>query len=76
MKTLQQSLKLRAVFQEKITAKKSAVHQEIHQALGDSTLTGLASFVYEFKQAKNQLKGSMGEWGISAILQCFPDTCT
>ncbi|MBD2534764.1 hypothetical protein H6G97_36980 [Nostoc flagelliforme FACHB-838] len=38
MKTLQQSLKLRAVFQEKITAKKSAVHQEIHQAC--TTISG------------------------------------
>ncbi|MBE8968305.1 NERD domain-containing protein [Nostocales cyanobacterium LEGE 12452] len=74
MRTLQQSSKLRAAFQEKITAKKSAVHQEIHQALGDNTLGGLASFMYEFKQAKNQLKGSMGEWGVSAIFQCFSDT--
>jgi hypothetical protein len=74
MKTLQQSPTLKAVFQEKITAKKSAKHQEVHQALGDTALGGLASFVYEFKQAKNQFKGSMGEWGISAIFQCFPDT--
>lgn len=74
MITLQQSPALRAAFQEKITAKKSIERQEIHQALGDSTLAGLASFFYESKQAKNQLKGSMGEWGISAIFQCFPDT--
>ncbi|NDJ25762.1 NERD domain-containing protein [Nostoc sp. B(2019)] len=74
MKTLQQSSTLKAVFREKINAKKSAKHQEIHQALGNSTLGGLASFIYEFKQSKNQFKGSMGEWGISAILQCFPDT--
>lgn len=74
MRTLQQSPTLTAAFQEKITIKKSTVHQEIHQALGDSTLGGLASFMYEFKQAKNQLKGSIGEWGISATFQCFPDT--
>ncbi|HYW19439.1 MAG TPA: nuclease-related domain-containing protein [Nodularia sp. (in: cyanobacteria)] len=73
MKTLQQSPTLRAVFQQKIITKKSAKHQEIHQVLGNSLLGKLGSFVYEFKQAKNQFQGSMGEWGISAILQSFPD---
>jgi hypothetical protein len=74
MRILHQSPTLKAAFQEKISAKKAAKHQEIHQVLGDSSLGQLGSFIYEFKQAKNQFKGSMGEWGVSAIFQHFPDT--
>lgn len=74
MRTLQQSATLRAAFQQKITAKKTAKHQEIQQVLGNGVLGGLGSFMYEFNQAKNQLKGSMGEWGVSLILQHFSDS--
>jgi len=74
MRTLKQSPTLKVVFQQKIDAKKSAKHQEINQVLGDSRLSQLGSFLYEFKQAKNQFKGSMGEWGVSAMLQHLPDT--
>ncbi|MEA5581647.1 nuclease-related domain-containing protein [Nodularia harveyana UHCC-0300] len=74
MKTLQQSPKLREVFQKKISAKKSTKRQEINQVLGNSLLGQLGSFVYEFKQVKNQLKGSSGEWFVSTILKSFPDT--
>ncbi|MHC5676372.1 nuclease-related domain-containing protein [Nostoc sp.] len=74
MRILQQSPTLRAVFKQKIDAKKTAREQEIHQVLGDSVLGQLGSFLDEFKQAKNQFKGSMGEWGVSTILQNFPDT--
>ncbi|MBD2359515.1 hypothetical protein H6G41_34080 [Tolypothrix sp. FACHB-123] len=49
MKTLQQSPMLRAAFQQKINAKKSAAHQEINQVLGNSGLGELGSFLYEFK---------------------------
>ena len=74
MRSLQQSPTLRAAFQQKIDAKKSAKHQEIHQVLGNSVLGELGSLLYEFKQAKDQFKGSMGEWGVSAIFQQFPDS--
>ena len=74
MRTLKQSPTLRATFQQKIDDKKTAKHQEIHEVLGDSGLGQLGSLMYEFRQAKNQFKGSMGEWGISLILQHFPDT--
>ncbi|MBE9197580.1 MULTISPECIES: nuclease-related domain-containing protein [unclassified Nodularia (in: cyanobacteria)] len=74
MKVLQQSSTLRARFKEKINAKKSAQRQEVNQVLGNNLLGKLGSFVYEFKQAKNQFQGSMGEWGVSAIMQAFPDT--
>ncbi|MCC5612763.1 NERD domain-containing protein [Nostoc sp. CHAB 5834] len=74
MKTLQQSPLLRAVFQQKIDTKKSTKHQEIHETLGNGFLGGLGSFMFEFKQAKNKFKGNMGEWGVSLLLQSFPDT--
>jgi hypothetical protein len=74
MKTLKQSPTLKATFQKKIDDKKTAKHQEIHEVLGDSGLSKLSSLMYEFRQAKNQLKGNIGEWSISLILQHFPDT--
>ncbi|BAZ34062.1 NERD domain protein (plasmid) [Cylindrospermum sp. NIES-4074] len=74
MRNLQQSPSLTAAFQQKIDAKKYVKHQEIHQVLGNGILGGLGSFMYEFKQAKNKFQGNMGEWGISAVFQHFPDT--
>jgi len=74
MRTLQQSATLRSAFQQKITAKKAAKHEEIHEVLGNGILGGIGSFMYEFNQAKNQFKGSMGECGVSLILQQLPDT--
>ncbi|MEA5514283.1 nuclease-related domain-containing protein [Nodularia sp. UHCC 0506] len=74
MKVLQQSSTLRARFNEKINAKKSAQRQEVNQVLGNNLFGQLGSFVYEFQQVKNQFQGNMGEWGISAIMQAFPDT--
>ncbi|HEY9706134.1 MAG TPA: nuclease-related domain-containing protein, partial [Allocoleopsis sp.] len=74
MRIFQQSPTLKSAFQEKINAKKTAKHQEINQVLGDNVLGQIGSLIYEFNQAKNQFKGSMGEWGISLILQHFPDT--
>ncbi|MEH2447969.1 MAG: nuclease-related domain-containing protein [Nostoc sp.] len=74
MRTLQQSPSLRAAFQQKIDTKKSTKHQEIHETLGDGFLGGLGSFMFEVNQATNKFKGNMGEWGVSLLLQSFPDT--
>ncbi|MBD2303015.1 NERD domain-containing protein [Nostoc sp. FACHB-190] len=74
MKVMQQSPALRAAFQQQINAKKSTKHQEIHGKLGNGFLSGLGSFMYEFNQATNKVKGNIGEWGVSLILQSFPDT--
>lgn len=74
MRTLQQSPSLRAAFQQKIDTKKSTKHQEIHETLGDGFLGGLGSFMFEVNQVKNKFKGNMGEWGVSLLLQSFPDT--
>ena len=67
MKTLQQSPTLRTAFPEKINAKKSTKRQKVQQILGNNLLGQLGSFLYEFKQAKNQFQGSMGEWGIAKV---------
>jgi hypothetical protein len=74
MRTLQQSPSLKAAFQQKIDSKKSSKHQEIHEKLGDGFLGGLGSFIFEVNQATNKFKGNVGEWGVSLILQSFPDT--
>lgn len=73
MKILNQSPSLRTAFQQKINAKKSAKHEEIHQTLGNGLLGGLGSFLYEFNQTTNKFKGNIGEWGVALILQSFSD---
>jgi len=73
MKILQQSQTLRLAFQEKIDDKKSTKRQEVNQALGNGIFGKIASVIYDLHQAKNQFKGNAGKWGISLILQHFPD---
>ncbi len=74
MKLFQQSPSLKIAFQKQVDTKKSAKHQEIHDFLGDSVFGALGSVFYEIKQAKNELKGSAGEWGVSMLLNYFPDS--
>ncbi len=78
MKILQQSPTLKAKFQQKINTKKANEHEKIIEQHGGGlfgrAFGGVDLFMYELKQVKNQVKGSVGEWGVSMMLQYFPDS--
>lgn len=73
---LQQSPSLRAAFQNQVDKNISTKREEFQNHLGDGFLSSLGGVVFEIRQFKNQLKGSMGEEIVSMLLQSLPDTWT
>jgi hypothetical protein len=74
MKTFYQSPSLAEAFKKQVDIKKSAKREEVSQVLGNGLLGSLGSAIFEIKQVKNQVKGSLGEWGVSLLVQSLPDS--
>jgi hypothetical protein len=73
---LQQSPSLRAAFQNQVDKKISANREEFQDNLGNGFLSSFGGAVFDIRQLKNQIKGSMGEEILSLLLQSLPDTWT
>jgi hypothetical protein len=76
MLLLQQSPSLRSAFQNQVDQNISAKREKFQEYLGDGFLSSLGGVVFDIRQFKNQLKGSMGEEIVSKLLQSLPDTWT
>lgn len=74
MRTLKQSPSLKTAFQVQIEQKKTSNSQNIHESLGSGFLGSIGTALFEVKQVKNQIQGSVGEWGVSLLLKSLPDS--
>lgn len=74
MKTFYQSPSLAKKFHKQVNAKKSIKRQEVSQSLGNGLLGSLGSAIFDIKQVKNQVKGSLGEWGTSLLMQSLSNS--
>ncbi|XDE62810.1 nuclease-related domain-containing protein [Arthrospira platensis BEA 1257B] len=73
MKVLKQSPSLKAKFKQNINRKVSSQREEASQVWGGGFLGMIGAGVFEFKQIRNQVKGSLGENLIALLLMTFPD---
>lgn len=74
MKVLHQSASVKDAFQNQVNEKKATNRQATQESLGGGFFGAIGAAMFEFKQVKNQFKGSVGEWGISLLLKSLPDT--
>ncbi len=74
MKVLSQSVAVKSAFQNQVNDKKTANRQATQESLGGGFFGAIGAFMFDFKQVKNQVTGSLGEWGISLLLKSLPDT--
>jgi hypothetical protein len=74
MRTLKQSPALREKFQQQVDVKKSVKRQEVQESLGNGFFGSLGAAVFEIKQFQNQIKGNLGEFGVSLLLKSLPDS--
>jgi hypothetical protein len=73
MRILRQSPSLSVAFQSKIDNKVNTQRQEIQSGLDNSLLSTIVSFGFEIDRFKKQAKGTIGEWGVSVLLQSLSD---
>ncbi|HEY9849117.1 MAG TPA: hypothetical protein V6D28_06645 [Leptolyngbyaceae cyanobacterium] len=74
MKVLHQSASVKDAFQNQVNQKKATNRQATQESLGGGFFGVIGAAMFDFKQVKNQFKGSVGEWGISLLLKSLPDT--
>lgn len=73
MRVLQQSSALKTTFKRDIDRKVSTRRQEVSDALGGGFFGAIGSGIFQFKQIRNQIKGNLGESGLSLLLMTFSD---
>jgi Nuclease-related domain len=73
MRILSQAPSLSAAFQDRIEARINTQIQEINSRLDNGLLSIVAGIGFEFDRARKQVKGNMGEWGVSLLLHSLSD---
>jgi hypothetical protein len=73
MRILHQSSSLSAAFQSRVEDKINTQRQEINSGLDNSLLSMFAGFGFELDRVKKQIKGNIGEWGVSLLMNSLSD---